>query len=826
MGNTSRGAAGQPQKLTPIAIAVAAALIGTQSVEAQSTNSLDEITVTATRRAQSVQDVPYSISAMGQEEMTLRGITDFDALMKALPAVDFNDPSPRAGMNNAIIIRGLDNAGIGLNNRPLTQQPPVSTYINETPLFVNLRIKDVERVEVLRGPQGTLYGAGSLGGTVRFLYREPDPEAFDAEITAGVGQTADSDDLNYNVDAVFNIPLADTFAARLYAGREYQAGYIDAIGLYQLDANGDPVLSDPSDPINSPAALQSTKKDVNDVTTDSARISLLWNASDKVSFNFSYHYQKQEAGGRNNNAFTVDGEDGRVAFNMMDEPFESEINLASLEFEIDFGFATLTSSTSTYETTAEGVIDYLPLYLDLGIYESIYGASPRPFHLQKGANNNDGFVQELRLVSNGDGPVDWLVGAFYLDQDIELRNDQFYPGYQQYFDACFPVHGIWFTTGETVCGLGTIVGDRNGIAVADDTPYRSDVFTNYTDLAVFGEVTWHVNDAFQITGGLRAFQQDYTTTQLGGLLWAPDEPANRTGTGDASDVLFKINSSYDFTDSLMGYVTLSEGFRRGGINGIPTTIRGVPTNEELFEYDPDSVTNFEIGIKGTLTDRYRYNFTYFKMYWEDMQIDASATSLVLQTVENIGDATSEGIELEFSGSITDNLYISGGYSYVESKVDSLDFPVGLNGVPAEGAQLPGVPKNTANIHANYVQNLNNGWQITYAIFGAYRGEVVSVKNAGFDGDRNGQALTTWDVSATLFSNASWTLRAEIVNIFDEQANLVYVLEDFVRSNSTPLFGIPVSDPSPRLVGFNERAWSRITPPRIFGVSLRYEFGGK
>lgn len=814
-------------QLTPIAAAVAATLLGAPAAFSQeSASGIEEIFVTATRRESSVQSIPYNISAIGGDELDRRGITDFNLLAKAIPGVTFNDPTPRAGLVNALVIRGLDNTGVGLNNVPATQQNPISTYVNETPIFVNLRLKDIERVEVLRGPQGTLYGAGSLGGALRFIARRPDLNAFSGTVSAGVGQTADSDDLNYESDAILNVPFSDTFGGRLHVGYEDRAGYIDAIGLYQLDSNGDPVMANPADPINSVALYQPRKKDVNNNLTKSARLSLRWQPSDTFDANFSYHYQTQESGGRDVIAFQLAGEDGREQANVIDEPFESEVKLASLELEADLGFATLTSSTSSYDTTAEGSTDYLNLYLDLGIYESIYGASPRPLHRQDGANNNDAFVQELRLVSNGERAIDWIAGAFYLDQDIDLINAQFFPGYQEYFDACVPVHGIWFTTGETVCGLGTITGIRNGILVTDESTYQSNVFTNYTDLAVYGEITWHVTDSFQVTGGLRAFRQDYTTTQQAGLLWTPDEPGNRTASGEASDVLFKVNASYNFSSDLMVYSTVSEGFRRGGVNGLPETIAGVPTNPDLFEYEPDKVLNLEIGLKGTVANRFQYTLSYFNVDWENMQVDAAATQLILQSVDNIGDASSKGAEFELTSSVTDNLSISGGYTYLTTKIDSSNPPDGLVGIPPAGEPLPSAPETLANVHFNYYQPMSNGWAIDYRLTGAYRSQLPKVGGgAGFDPDKRGEALTTWDLSITLYSGSSWSIRGYAINVLDETANLRYIREDYVQSNSDPLFGIPVSPPSPRLTPFNEIAWARTTPPRTMGLLVTYEFGG-
>lgn len=816
-------------KIAPLAIAIATAISIPLSVEAaeveteKNAGKVERIVVTATRRSESIQSVPMNISAMGGDDMESRAIADFDGISKSIPGLTLNDSSPRAGLTNSWVIRGLDNTGVGAGAKPASQQAPVATYVNETPVFVNLRLKDLERVEVLRGPQGTLYGAGSLGGAIRFITKKPE-DFLSAKITAGINQYADSDDIGYETDIILNVPLTDEFSARVHLGTEKIGGWIDNVDAYQLDTNGDPVLANPNDIINSLALLSPEKKDVNDVGTDSYRISLRWQPSDELDMNFSYHHQEQNSGGRNAIAYSKYGTDSRKSNFLTSEEFDSEVDLASLEIEANLGFATLSSSTSYYNTKAKGQTDYSNLYLDLGIYESIYGASPRPYHTQQGQNNNKGFTQELRLVSNTDGAIDWVAGIYYSDQDIELKNEQQYKGYQEYFDACAPVHGIWFTTGETLCGLGTIVGERNGIDVTDETTYQSNIFTSYQDLALFGEVTWHITDTFEITGGARSFKQEYESNQQAGLLWAPDAPGNVTLKGEADDTLFKFNSAWNFAEDTMMYVTLSEGFRRGGVNGLPETVAGTPTNPELFSYEPDKVFNKEIGIKGTLGDNYQYTFTVFQVDWNDMQIDASATPLVLQAVENVGKVTNQGIETDFSGNITDNIFLSAGYSYVDSEIINLDVaPDGVNGLPEVGESLPGVPSHTANVMLRYYQEFENDWNAEYSLSGSYRSSVKSIDKAGFDPHRDGEAQQTWDFVATLNLSEKLSITGYVKNIFDDQSNLAFIRSDFVQSNSKGLFGIPSSEPSDRLTPFNDRAWSKVTAPRMIGIRINYLF---
>src|ERR1700690_2190936 len=218
-------AARPARAMTPVAVGILAALYGTLSTAED--NTLQEIIVTATRRSQSAQDIPASITAITGKTLEQAGIADIAELARSVAGMDVTDKGPFGGVNGStLIIRGLNSdstSGEFIQSSPIV--PPVATYVDDTPLFFNLRLQDPDRVEILRGPQGTLYGSGSLGGTIRFVQNAPDPRAFDAQVESGVSKTSHTHALNYDVNGMLNLPVSETFAFRLNAGYTDEAGF-------------------------------------------------------------------------------------------------------------------------------------------------------------------------------------------------------------------------------------------------------------------------------------------------------------------------------------------------------------------------------------------------------------------------------------------------------------------------------------------------------------------------------------------------------------------------------------------------------------------------
>src|SRR5580658_1155230 len=216
--------------------------------------SLQEVVVTATRRAQSAQDLPISITAVTGADLEQSGIADTAELARSMAGVNFTDKGPFSGINGSgLIIRGLNSEGTaGQLGLATPVVPPVATYVDDTPLYFNIQLQDIDRVEVLRGPQGTLYGSGSLGGTIRYVQNAPDPSGFDARAEVGAGDTEHTHAPNEEVSGMLNIPLSDTFAVRVNAGWSYDAGFINQPNLYALNSAGEPIAAQPGNLFSPP----------------------------------------------------------------------------------------------------------------------------------------------------------------------------------------------------------------------------------------------------------------------------------------------------------------------------------------------------------------------------------------------------------------------------------------------------------------------------------------------------------------------------------------------------------------------------------------------
>jgi iron complex outermembrane receptor protein len=384
-----------------------------QVEEAEDSVLMEEVIVTATRRESTIAEIPYNISAVTGDFIDSGKIMTTGELLRGVPGANVIDFGARnSGNVNAIRIRGLAiDSSINMDVA-LSAVPPVSTYINETPVYANLILKDLERVEVLRGPQGTLYGSGSLGGTVRYITRRPVLESFEGQVEGSVSVTAGSSGTNWDIDAIMNIPMGETFAARLVAGHLDYAGIFDLPNAYVLDEEGFPVAPDG---ILAETAEYELIKDVDTVDIDFARASLLWDPNDEFDALLSWSYQKDDIGGRMMPTESVDGwgdpygryETGSV----QREPASRKVNIGALEMSYDFGFATLTSSTSYYKHKGDSISENTGFSAQQGWLEFYYGNYPRPMHSSERSYEDKAFIQELRLVSNTEGVVDWIVGV-------------------------------------------------------------------------------------------------------------------------------------------------------------------------------------------------------------------------------------------------------------------------------------------------------------------------------------------------------------------------------------------------------------------------------
>ena len=480
---------GQLEKVTSLTAAVMAAIYGTHAVADDTGISLQEVVVTATRRAVEAQDLPISITAVTGAELEQSGIEDISSLAHSMAGVNYTDKGPFSGVNGStLIIRGLNSEGTaGQLALASPVIPPVATYVDDTPLFVNLRLQDLDHVEILRGPQGTLYGSGSLGGTIRFVQNAPDPRGFDAKAEVTISDTQHTHAPNEDLNGMLNLPISDTFAVRLNAGWSYDAGFINQPNLYVLDGTGAPAPAEPGNLFSPPKKY--AQDGVNEYDYRNARIAALWKPNEDFHAQLSYFYQLSTAGGFPSaatstlaynqpilaanqlppttppllpqlyNAPVPAGVDSLSSATNSLESTNDRVDLGALALEYDLGFASLTSDTSWAHHNNHTNDDLTALYSNFFFYQNFYGQNPRTF-IQGSDQLDDKVVsQEFRLASKTGGFFDWVGGLFYKDQKTFIQEHEFYPGYNDYYNACSAVTPPYpqpdgSSHNPSVCGFG------------------------------------------------------------------------------------------------------------------------------------------------------------------------------------------------------------------------------------------------------------------------------------------------------------------------------------------------------------------------------------
>jgi outer membrane receptor protein involved in Fe transport len=764
-----------------------------QAGEAEDATLMEEIIVTATRRESTIIDIPYNISAVSGDFIDAGKILTTSELLRGVPGAAVVDYGVRnAGVVNTIRVRGLsiDNSFAGDPSQSAVA--PVSTYLNDTPIYANLVLKDLERVEILRGPQGTLYGSGSLGGTVRYIARRPVLEEFNGRIEGSFSNTDGSSGNNWDANVMLNIPMGESFAARIVAGRLDYAGIVDLPNVYVLDNEGLPVAPNG---LFDPATEYEFVRDADTVEVNFARVALLWEPNDRFDALLTYNYQEDETGGRMQPTEGVDGWGDRYAKyengSVQREPSEREVDALSLEMNFDFGFATLTSSTSWYEHSGSSVSENSGFFAQNGWYALYYYNYPRPMSSAERTYSDEAFVQELRLVSNTEGKIDWIIGGFYRDQDLQASQFSYVRGFERWADAYF--------------------GDPSLVITDNDFRYIRD--ENFEDKAVFGELTWNVSETFRLTGGFRWFDIDYVNDTFQGVgVWyfSPGFDQDVRFTGSDSDTIFKLNASWDINDSSMLYGTISEGYRRGGANAVP--LEGLFAEDPRWQlYEPDTTTNYEIGVKGTGYNSF-WSVAAFYVDWKDIQQNTATTIWGFFAAINGGDAHTQGVEVEYDKFFGNGWHTKVGYAYTKGELDDTFLsPDEAFVAGVKGWGLPGLAEHTVNFMLEHTLNFDNGWDWNNRLGFYWQDDTknaLTETDPRFALDLDGYALV--DFNSTLLINEAWSVGLFVKNLTNERAVSGVFTENWMGT-----------DPSQNYYGSGAKSY--IARPRTIGVSATFDF---
>jgi len=825
---------------------------------ASTTPILQEVTVTATRRTESAQSLPMSITAITGSDLQAAGINDLGSLAMSMAGVNYTDAGPFSGVKGSgLIIRGLNSEGTAGQLALATPVvPPVATYVDDTPMYFSLQLLDLNRVEILRGPQGTLYGSGSLGGTIRFVLNAPDPTGFDAAGEIGMSDTAHTHAPNETVNGMLNLPLSRTFAVRLDAGYVYNAGFINQPNLYVLDSQGAPLPSEPGNVFSPPEKY--AEDGTNSYYYHIGRIAALWKPSDQFQAQLNYFYQLGVANGFPQVATTS------AAYNMPISPLtqvpcavtcvnpapvaqlynapvppgvdslsnadnalsgaRDSVDLVSLDITYDLGFATLTSDSSWGEHINHSSDDLTALYTNFLFFQSIYGQDPRAFVVGHDELDDRPMTQEVRLVSRLGGPFDWVAGLFYKQENQTIQEHEYYPGYLDFFNQCSATYGAETTYQyendiASYCGVGetayspTTTNYVDGIPIIKDQTYIGDFETRFRDMAFFGDLTYHVTKAWSVTGGTRVFRQTVSQSQQTGLLFdgggvfleVPPPPiANESLSASWNKALWKLNTAYQLNQNNLVYVTWSQGFRRGGVNALPPAepAENYVTPAALSKLQPDTADNYEIGIKGTLQHRFRYSADVFDIRWHNVQEGVQLTPLVLPASLNIGNANSRGLELELEALFTEHWSTSIDYTYDETKVTSVS-PLDVNVsvpqiVPQVGMPLPGTPKNSLAVTPAYQTALGSGL-LRYTVSVHYQSALLPALSSDIP---TVAGFTMLDTRLS-YMWSHWMATLYVDNVTNELG---------ITSYSEPAI-------------YGNRAQAIVSQPRTVGLTFNYSFDG-
>jgi iron complex outermembrane receptor protein len=753
---------------------VAAQTAGPSNQPVSVGSAIQEIIVTASRRNADVNDIPYNISAVGGDALDRIGTSDLAQFANQVPGFDLEDRGARYGGASVPIIRGLNSSSTERRGL-VSEDMPVGTYIGNSPAASYFPLDDVQRIEVLRGPQGTLYGAGALGGAIRVIPNDPQLDQWSARLDASGSNTAHSSDTGYSASGLLNAPLGPIAALRMSVKYDYEPGFINQDGILERaggSISSPPVLANPGNIANS-SGIYYSKPDSNFTDTTSGRLSLLVQPSDRLKFDVGYNYARVSGnGGPVDNPGYAGGAspiDPHISFpatgeysivNPTLEPFRRESHLTSLDASYDAGFATL-SSTTTYADT-NGFADSneaFTLFILPSSYLGYYVGNPidpRLVAINRYADSDHTLSEEFRIVSKTGEIFDYVVGAFYAREGRGLDWNIYEPGITQ----------------QAMASGGTPVTTDSSGRVFFETGQQE-----FTDKSVFAEATWHITKRWEATLGGRFSHQDFSESLnfYSYTFGFGDQGASSTAYNEH---LGKLNLSYKFADNQLLYATASQGFRRGGANAFPLT-GFLRESASILDYKPDTANNYEFGIKGHLTNGLRYSADLFYIDWKNPQIGTNTPANSWPVVVNGQTAVSKGFEFELHAPLfRPDLNVSLGYSYADATLSkSFCLPAGdgtgVGFIPcgiagSAGNRLPGSPKSSGSVTVTYDQSMGESRRLMYTLNSTFKSSIInSLPNEGFN---------AIDLPSYFFVNASiifdtgrWRLGTYGTNLLNRRA---------------------------------------------------------
>jgi outer membrane receptor protein involved in Fe transport len=644
-----------------------------QAPESTAVDTLEEIVVSATKRDTLLQETPLAITAISGDALERRGAQSLEDFFREVPGLVVQEGETGGGRGR-MSIRGVRSQG----------EATVAMYYGETPIVGSegtaadpggrtgdLAVYDLRRVEVLRGPQGTLYGSSSMGGAVRYIFNDPDPEALSGRVRTEVSST-EHGGVNYGGAGMLNLPLTDQLALRTVGTYTYREGYIDQLAL--------------------------RLNDTNDMEQYSVRSSLQYTPTDTLSLTLMGIHQDSQL---DDAAFY------RVALGQFNHnwptqySYDEQFDLLSAVVKWDLGPAQLVSASAWQNSQTERTVDATATILSslaapttaCRIYFNLTApaacsTAQRDQYLAYAASRSPGLfyavmdtsvlTQELRLSSSGDGAFQWSIGGYFEDRDDDVDS------YVVRADAA---------TGRLIEPL-----DVTGLRY---------IATDYRQWAAFGEGTYEFVPGWSVTAGLRYY--DYTKTVAGEVVTpsAPTfqaaSPYTSTTTGE-SGIVGKFGVNGQLTDDLMVYATAAEGFRPGGTNNTPN----IP--QDLIPFEADSLWSYELGLKTQwLQDKLVVNVAGYRIDWDNIQVSTRTADNVFSFITNAGAARVYGFEAESNYRPTQRLTLGATFNVMDShltedQINSSSLASATIG--RAGDKIPYVPRYSGSASISYLLPLS------------------------------------------------------------------------------------------------------------------------
>lgn len=719
--------------------------------------AIDEIVVTASKRGEmAIQDVPVSVQVVEGGDLQEAGDLDFMDYFYQVPGLSVNDQGPG---DKQYIIRGIQSSGAGTVGLYFDEVIITGESEGDGGKQPDIKMFDINRIEVLKGPQGTTFGSSSLSGTIRWIANAPQYDSFELDLGGGFRMLQDSSDFGWQTDGVINIPvIEDSLAVRIAGLYLDKAGYLD--NKFEEDANHE--------------------------ESGAVRAMVSWQATDELELSTMAMIQSMDVGARNffNDTTallplsdTLNGQDLPGDYYqavLTGAGFEDDLNIYNVKAVYDQPWGTITGTHSVFSryTFARRATSFAS--------EVLFGlpADENPAFLGN-EKDRDVVNSEIRFASQWDGPFQVLVGGFLQKED---RND---------------ITTYVFTDPAT-----------GKVTETSELGARRENVAEISEIAAFGEVSWDLTDQLTLTAGSRWFDQE-TDAQDNVILQYIFQP----GAGflpprnfDFSDVIFKGNLAYNLTDEFMVFAQVAEGYRAGGANDqSPMAITDVIIPPG---FESDSLVNYEIGVKSAYLDnRLIVNGSLYFIDWSNIQVEQQATNsqgLSFSYRGNGGGAEVKGVELEVNASPTEQLDIGASVTWLQAELTE-NFPIPTDGLA--GDEIPHSPELSGSLNARYEYPLPNDLVGFIGGDWSYRGESANQFRPDAPFYRIHDSYSIANLRGGV-AGEDWSLVLALDNALDSDEVISYTFD----------FQFPPI-PGERFLPDNQvRPW-----PRTFSIMLRKQF---